>query len=153
MYRCVLVPLDGSATAAEALPHAREIALHFGARLLLVRVVQPLLVPTIPTFAGPELSAREHPGDTEAARAYLQTCAEALSALGITVQVEVRHGSPADELLECMDDYHPDLVVMATQGRGLTRLFGGQVTEALLARSSVPVLVIRAPEAADAPGG
>ena len=74
MYERILVPLDGSDVAEEALLHAREIARHFGSRLYLLHVVEPLLVPSLPSFAGPELSAREHPGDAEAASNYLQGC-------------------------------------------------------------------------------
>ena len=51
MYERILVPLDGSDVAEEALVHAREIARYFGSRLYLLHVVEPLLVPSLPSFA------------------------------------------------------------------------------------------------------
>jgi nucleotide-binding universal stress UspA family protein len=41
MYKRVLIPLDGSALAEHALPHAIAQARHFQAELILLRVVEP----------------------------------------------------------------------------------------------------------------
>ena len=39
MYNKILVPLDGSALAERALPHAEEIAKGTGAELILMQVI------------------------------------------------------------------------------------------------------------------
>jgi nucleotide-binding universal stress UspA family protein len=41
MYKRILLPLDGSALAAQALPHAIARAQQFGAMLILLRVLEP----------------------------------------------------------------------------------------------------------------
>ena len=41
MYKRVLLPLDGSALAEQALPHAIAQAERFGAELILLRVLEP----------------------------------------------------------------------------------------------------------------
>jgi nucleotide-binding universal stress UspA family protein len=41
MYKRILIPLDGSALAEQALPHAISQARHFQAELILLRVVEP----------------------------------------------------------------------------------------------------------------
>ena len=41
MYSCVLVPLDGSALAAQVLPYAEMVAKSTGATVLLLRVMNP----------------------------------------------------------------------------------------------------------------
>ena len=48
MYTRILVPLDGSEAAEEALAHAREIGRCFGSRLVLLHVVEPLVMPMVP---------------------------------------------------------------------------------------------------------
>lgn len=149
MYERILVPLDGSEAAERALPHALEIARRFESRLILARVVSPLVVPPVPSFAGPELSVREHPGDAEAAEEYLARLAREISEGGLPVETVVRHGSSADEILACIADDDIALVVMTAQGwGGIVRLFGGHTVEAVLARAMVPVLVIP-PDASD----
>lgn len=151
MYRSILVPLDGTAEAETALPHVTAIASRFGASVILVRVVSPVLVAPIPTFAGPELIARDHPGDAEMAQAYLDQQAASLAAAGVPATVEVRCGTPSDELVQCIEERQPDLVVMTTRaGITLTGLLLGSTAESVLARSTVPLLLVRAEPAARA---
>lgn len=143
MYERILVPLDGSEAAEGALPHAREIARKFGSRLYLLRVVEPLFVPPMPTFAGPQLSAREHPGDTEAAGEYLDGWVRVLTGEGIAAEALVRHGPPSDEILDCLEELNIGLVIIAAEDHtGLAVFFGGHTSEAILARSQVPILVV-----------
>jgi len=143
MYERILVPLDGSDVAEEALLHAREIARHFGSRLYLLHVVEPLLVPSLPSFAGPELSAREHPGDAEAASNYLQGWVRTLGGEGLAAAGLLRHGSPADEILDCQEEFGISLIVIATEDRLGLGIFGGERTsDAVLARTKAPVLVV-----------
>jgi nucleotide-binding universal stress UspA family protein len=41
MYKNILVPLDGSQRAERILPHAKQLAERFEARIILVQVVEP----------------------------------------------------------------------------------------------------------------
>lgn len=49
MYKTILVPLDGSKRAEAILPHVEHLALRCEARVILVRVIEP-----IPYVMGPE---------------------------------------------------------------------------------------------------
>ena len=42
MYQRILIPLDGSALAEQSIPYARSIAKAFGARIDLLRVIEPI---------------------------------------------------------------------------------------------------------------
>ena len=53
-------------------------------------------------------------------------------------------GSPADAILALAQEKGSDLIVVGTHGRrGLRRWFLGSVAEAIMRRSTVPVVVVR----------
>ena len=66
--------------------------------------------------------------------------------LGTQVQVElvVKEGPAAEEILRMADEKNVDLIVMATHGRsGVRRLVLGSVTEKVIQATSRPVLAVR----------
>jgi nucleotide-binding universal stress UspA family protein len=129
MVRCILVPLDGSTLAERALPYATALAGASGARLVLVRVAAP--------GAGPD-GVRE-------ARAYLAQVAAGLTSEGRQVETAAPAGDVVDEICAEARRQNADLLVSATHGRGgLGRWVYGSVAAALLARSQLPVLLVRA---------
>ncbi len=67
---------------------------------------------------------------------------ETLRETGVHAHLVVRHGQPADQIVRAGNEM--DLVVMATHGRGgLQRILMGSVTEAVIRRLEVPILVTR----------
>jgi nucleotide-binding universal stress UspA family protein len=79
-----------------------------------------------------------------AAREYLQGQKEKLERGGVNVNVIVRLGTPAEAILETVQEQRATMVALATHGAaGVSRLLLGSVTEEVLRRSPVPVLVIR----------
>jgi nucleotide-binding universal stress UspA family protein len=131
MFKKLLVPLDGTAEAAVALPPARALAQQLDAELSLVRVVPPGL----------------DPADGKAAEAalYLQRVAGELAKGGLAVDTQVRvGGDAANEIMEAACTGGADLVVMATRARGnLQRVLMGSVMEQVLAKGPAPVLLLR----------
>jgi nucleotide-binding universal stress UspA family protein len=76
------------------------------------------------------------------ARGYLTGLAESMSAQVDNVSTAVLCGRPTDKILEAIAAFQADAVVMTTHGRtGFDHLLHGSVTEALLARSTIPVFV------------
>ncbi|QLQ08994.1 MAG: universal stress protein [Anaerolineae bacterium] len=56
----------------------------------------------------------------------------------------MRHGSPAEEILECVAEVGADLIVMSTHGRsGINRWVFGSVAGRLLHSAPIPILLIR----------
>jgi nucleotide-binding universal stress UspA family protein len=121
----VLVPLDGSELAEQALVYGQAFAERFAAPLHLVSVIPP--------GEGAELVV--------STRDYLRATAERLPA---TTKVHVRRGNPVDEiLLEAGELRHP-LIVMSTHGRsGVRRWITGSVANQVVRLSRDPVLLTR----------
>jgi nucleotide-binding universal stress UspA family protein len=155
MYTRIVVPLDGSALAEWALPHAEALARVAGLPLRLIRVVD---VVSRAGFAGVDygyndnliVSARQ--SEEAAADEYLAGIQERYAARDIFVTTECRAGRVTQELLATAR--RGDLYVMASHGRGgISRWFLGSVAEAITRHSHVPVMVIRAPSLEHGPNG
>lgn len=140
MFERILVPLDGSASAEQALPYARALAAP-GAELVLVRAV-------------PSGGPAAHP-DREVARRQLDAAAAALrqDAPGVRVEAVVASGPPESEILRLASEWGSDLVAMASRGRrGPAERVLGSVADGVAAAAGVPVLVVRAGEVVGDPG-
>ncbi len=130
--RNILLPVDGSDLAELAVPPALEIADLFEARVLLLRVIEPR-----------KDSDEAH--EIEEAREHLQGISREFERKGVRTHLIVEKGEAVDEILKTLRFHEADLAVMTTHGRsGLSRLVTGSVTEHVLRRASVPLLVVRA---------
>ena len=134
----ILCPIDFSGSSRGALRYAAATAAHFGARLTLLAVNDPLL------YEADQLEGPAHlTEDTrrELERFFKQTFAEAPH--GITdVRVEVTSGKSAPEILRVAREQGCDLIVMSSHGAtGFRKLFFGSTTERVLRETTVPVLV------------
>jgi nucleotide-binding universal stress UspA family protein len=131
VFKKLLVPLDGTAQSAVALPLARTIARATGAAVILVQVVPP-------EMAGVGAATRT-------ARKILPNVAYELGAGDLRVAAVVREATaPAETILEEVRERSADLVIMATHGRGgVARALHGSVAQRVLAESPVPVLLLR----------
>jgi nucleotide-binding universal stress UspA family protein len=154
----ILVPLDGSSTAAMVLEPAAALARSGDATLVLLRVVQPVPMASVPPmgFAGgavvedeaaTHLLARQAKGD-------LETAARELAELGVTAverHVIVEPGV-GRAILDFANRHRVDLIAMTSHGRGASRLVIGSIADKLLRGSSLPILLRRpALQGADRP--
>jgi nucleotide-binding universal stress UspA family protein len=148
MYRNVLVPVDGSALAENALPWALAAATPSGT-VHLVHVheyVAPMEVEGM-IMVGPPLDQERWAAEEE----YLGKLADRVRAAAPTLTVATRQvepDGPFDEMLtRAVTESTADLVVMATHGRGpFARFFLGSVADDLVRHSPVPVLVLHPSE-------
>ena len=136
-YQTILVPLDGSALGELALPVAEALARQADAQLVLVRSVwRPESRHLDPVQAQFE--------DVQAVKVYLADIAQRLGEQGLLVTRAFPTLPPAQSILSEIESHQADLVVMSTHGRtGLGRWIFGSVAEAVLARSPVPVWLVR----------
>ena len=150
LVKRVLVPLDGSDLAETALAPATALTQHYGARLTLLRVVTPLVVPA-PVYALPLVLPPERFEDTEAARFdaaknYLVAIAARLRLedRDLLVETDARIGeSVAPTILQGAEARQIDTVVMATHGRGASRLMVPSVADKILRGGPEAVLLVR----------
>lgn len=142
MYRRILVPLDGSHRAEQILPHVEELALHFGSRLFLLRVVEP--VPVLAQPPGPVVVADEGSQRLEQAKVYLRAWRGEFREKGISTEIQVEQGDVVRRIIETAEQVDADLIAMASHGRsGLSRAFYGSVAAGVLHHIERPLLLIR----------
>ena len=142
MYKKVIVPLDGSAFAEQALATATQIAKASGAEIELLTVHFPTLFPhERGTHAEELLRQEEH--------AYLARIGNAFrSETDLTVRAAVRDGSPAEAICEFADWFEDALIVITTHGRtGFHRSWIGSVADVVMRNSQHAVMMVRPTEA------
>jgi nucleotide-binding universal stress UspA family protein len=143
--RRILVPLDGSLLAEEAIPHALDLGALSGAEYVLVHVTEPSAwlgrlpggtLAASPAAEGGQKRERQ-------AEDYLTRVAGRLAERGFKAETRVVVSSHlARAILETAQASHADLIALATHGRGgLSRLLIGSVADKVLRRSDVPLLL------------
>jgi nucleotide-binding universal stress UspA family protein len=146
-FKRIVVPLDGSQTAAAVLPAVRELARCSGAEIVLLRVVQgEPAAPVITALPPPEGVVEKHGAAEREATAYVGTVEQSAVGWGVPVRTLVQVGDPASVILDTAKDLYADLIVMSTHGLGgLRRFFLGSVAERVVRHAEAPVLVFRTP--------
>ena len=142
----ILVPLDGSPLAEQALSPAGALAQAVGAELDLVQVVRPVLPGVDPAIPLPSSHGQELTAHARArAQGYLHGVAEHYRQRGIGVCTSVGIGlDPIEVLLERARAPQYDVLALATHGRGgVRRLALGSVADKLVRAAEIPVLVYR----------
>ena len=140
-FNHLLVPVDFSASSHQALESAIDLSRRFGSRLTLVHVHEtPAYVYGGMTFATADLLGPIE----EAAREHLDKTLREVQAVIPAAKAILRRGTAAVEILEVIEEQHPDLVVMGTHGRtGVSHALLGSVAERIVRFSTTPVLTIR----------
>ncbi len=141
----ILIPTDLSEEARHVLPYAVEFARSYGAKIILVHVVDA-------RWVGPVASA-EFPGMVEdqidsSKTAATQVMEEMRIELGdLEVETQVLIGSPHVEIVRYARSEDVDLIILATHGRtGLAHALIGSVAEKVVQMAPCPVLTLKHPE-------
>lgn len=134
----ILCPVDFSDASRGALRYARAIAQHFGTRLVILTVEDPLLTEALDLGTGVVW-------DAEVTRRELAHFASRalhgnpLKALDVKYCVAV--GKPAKQILHTAHEESCGLIVMSTRGMsGMRKLFFGSTTERVLRDTTIPVV-------------
>ncbi len=140
MIKRILVPLDGSEIAEEALNVAGELAQGLSGDVTLLRVVPP---PVPGRFYAPHILEELREAQVREAEAYVEEARHKL-ADGVTVDAHVLSGEVAATLLEFAESKDYDLIVMSSHGLGGRgwQVFGS-VAQKVLHASSRPILIVR----------
>lgn len=134
----VLVPMDGSDLAEQALRYALET--HTDAEVTVLHVVggpSPMMGEA--TRVALEDAADEVDGEVDV---ILATAREIAAEYDAEIETRVGSGHPARQIVAVAEDY--DTVVIGSHGGSLVeRLFVGNVAETVFQRCPVPVTVVR----------
>ena len=142
MHKRVLLPLDGSVIAEQALPHAVAQAQRFRSDLILVRAVGS-------TLNGNGLSPVELGWIQEQmvawARDYLESIATRVRSRGVPVKVVILEAPPHETITQFAEANWVDLIVICSRGQsGSSRWLMGSVADRVVRGATVPVLLVRA---------
>lgn len=139
----ILLPVDGSTLALEAIRHALNLVRQgLQASFVLANVQEPVSLYELVVVHDAEGIERMR----SAAGAELLAPAEALlEAAGVDFESEVAGGDPANLLVELLENYGCEMVVMGATGIGASSASLGSTALALLHHSPVPVTIVHAP--------
>ncbi len=140
MIKRILVPLDGSELAEEALNVAGELAQGLSGEVILLRVVPP---PVPGRFYAPHMPDELQEAQVREAEAYMEEARHKL-AQGIKIDAHVLSGEVAATLIEFAASKDYDLIVMSSHGLGGRgwQVFGS-VAQKVLHGASRPILIVR----------
>jgi len=145
MIKTILVPLDGSKRAEKILPHVKALAQQFGAKLVLVQVIEPVAAVVSPYETLPHYTAEYVDRLIDGAKVYLTGIREVLHTEGIETISYVENGPIIFSLMQLAMRENVDLIALASHGRtGMAGVFYGSIAAGLLQRVDRPLLVIRA---------
>ena len=147
MYKRIVVPLDGSALAEQALPYAVAQAERFGADIVLLKVLEPLPEATL-VSPGAVRAAEE--ASAGLARDYLEGVAGGLREQGIDAETVLVEGKAHAQIVRFAAEEGVDLIVISSRGHsGFSRWLLGSVTDRVVRGATVPVLLVRCQEACE----
>ena len=139
MYKKILIALDNSPADGSIVPHAAELAAHFGSEILLLHVADGFAARC---FDQLKLNESE---EIKADRAYLEKTAAELRVKNLQVEIRLAMGNPPTEIVKTAEAEHCDLIALAGHGH---RLFGdifhGSTITEVRHKTSIPLLVMRA---------
>ncbi|HEU0022833.1 MAG TPA: universal stress protein [Dehalococcoidia bacterium] len=152
MYQRILVPLDGSATAEQALPYARLLSTGFKASIELLRVIDGPAVGPVDLEHDAVINQLAESARAQAGE-YLANVAGSLRAGGLEVVTSILEGDPASIIVTESEKAPGTLIAISTHGRsGITRWVMGSVSDKVLHATRAPMLIVRCAEAAPSPG-
>jgi nucleotide-binding universal stress UspA family protein len=139
------VPIDFSECGNYALSYAASFARIFGASIICVHVIEPL-VPTVGYSGMTEpLPMADISDQLEvSAERELPKIAECEECAGLEVEELIVHGEAASEIVRVAKERGVDLIVVSSHGRtGLGRILFGSTAEAVVRHASCPVMVVK----------
>ena len=144
MFSRILVGLDGSEYSLKALEFAIDLAKKYGSHLVLVHVVIRQIYAINPPEAG-ILAGTAIVRELEAeGKAVLAKGKETVKARGVPVEVRLRQGVPAEELLRAAAEEEADLIVLGSRGLSQVKAFLlGSVSDKVSHHAKCPTLIVR----------
>lgn len=146
--RRILVPLDGSKMAEQALPTAVALAQKSNAELMLVRAVQ-----TLDETNRGILFPNEKEADIAFAKyraradSYLVEMERLLRFTGVAANHRTLLADPSTAICDATVEANVDLIVLSTHGRtGIGRWYYGSVANKVIRSVDCPVLLVRSRE-------
>ncbi|MGZ8694448.1 MAG: universal stress protein [Gaiellaceae bacterium] len=136
----ILVAIDGSESAAQAVALGVSLAAQNDAELILVHVIPAVDIAPAMFGVGGAFPHEATPED----RALLEDAAAAAKEQGVISTTMLLTGDTVDEIVACADSHDVNLIVVGSRGHGpITNALLGSVSRGILRESKRSVLVAR----------
>ena len=134
----ILVPMDGSKTSFKALDNAIEIARACHATILGVHVISFLPTEFMPAVVPYKIYQKKEAG------IFLEKSKTLAAKKGILFKYAIIYGSPVEQIISLARAKKFDLIVIGARGKGrLAEAFLGSVSNAILHKSTIPVMIVK----------
>lgn len=138
----ILVPVDGSALALDAVRHALRLRQEgLNAVFVLATVQEPTYLYEMVLAPDPDVLERISGAVGSRALAGAETL---FAAAGVAYEREIGSGEPVPSLIEIAERHGCDAIVLGARGLGALRsALMGSVSQGILQASSLPVTVVK----------
>jgi nucleotide-binding universal stress UspA family protein len=144
VFRSIVVGIDGSDTATEAVRQATSLASSVGARIELVSAYEPVSDARLRESVVVPRDLHWIINPREDVEATLEAAAREVRDAGVQVEVFARQGDPADAILDVAEERGSDLIVIGNKGMtGAKRFLLGSVPNKISHHAPCSVLIIR----------
>lgn len=134
----ILVPMDGSKTSFRALDNAIEIARACHATILGVHVISFLPTEFMPAVVPYKIYQKKEAG------IFLEKSKTLAAKKGILFKYAIIYGNPVEQIIGLARAKKFDLIVIGARGKGrLAEVFLGSVSNAILHKSQIPVMIVK----------
>lgn len=140
----ILCPVDFSDYSDYAMSYAAMLAGKFEAKLTLLHVVAPAMVPLPGDAMTPMMRQVDIADIADTCKERLAKAAGDFAKSGFAINCRVTNGVPFMEILRVAEELGVDLIVMGTHGRsGLAQIMIGSVAERVVRKACCPVLTVK----------
>ena len=145
MYKCILLPTDGTEFCERALRHGIELAKLVQSKVVGLTVTLPIHSAVPRSLIPKNLAGIIHSETVKAADEKLSVVQKLATEAGVAVEaMRQSNDHPWQAIVDAAKDKQCDLIVMASHGRrGVSGFVLGSETQKVLTHSTVPVLVVR----------
>jgi nucleotide-binding universal stress UspA family protein len=151
MFKKILVPIDGSKHSSKALIAALDIAEKFSAKIKLISVAQPYIIPTgtfyplQPILGTTNIASYSKKIEKVHERMLLDGLKKAKELKpDLVISKKLATGKPADKIVAFASEENFDLIVMGSRGIGeIQEFFLGSVSHSVANHANCPVLIIK----------
>lgn len=145
-FRTILLAIDFSAPSQISTRYAKAFARQFGARLVLLHVVEPV-ASTADFGYGPVVCLRPDPRSVERSQKHLHAIERRQLDSGCRCDSLVRSGVPSEEIGKAAKELEVDLIIIATHNHtGVKHAVPDTTAERVVRCAACPVLVVHEKE-------
>jgi len=142
MTEKILVPLDGSPQAIDALTYA--LTEFPDADVAVLHVIDPIDAGYSSVASVPGYSEDWYENEKESAETLFERAHDLAADHGADLDTAIELGRPSRVIVEYAVEHEFDHIVIGSHGRsGVSRILLGSVAETVVRRSPIPVTVVR----------